>query len=273
MQVLIGLFESTILKDLADIINVMSRRRSSPLRIQTTEAQLCSIDTRLKIIRQLPFLQDLSEPELIDLNPMFHEMDFHSGEVICRSDDPAENLFVIAEGRVKLLHHSLTGREILLDLLIPGEFFGAISGLGGDFYPDTAQALSSSCILVIGRYDFQRIIQHHPAVALKVIDIMARRLRSANDHVHLLSALPVEGRIAYLLLKLGKKFGEQTKDGLLLQVPLSREDLAGMTATTVESASRVISQFKKDGLICAGRGWISLADKTRLENIAGAEIS
>jgi CRP-like cAMP-binding protein len=107
---------------------------------------------------------------------------------------------------------------------------------------------------------------------LKVIDIMARRLKVANERVHQLSSLPVEGRIASILLMLGDKFGEKREVGLLLQVPLSREDLAGMTGTTTESASRVMSQFQRDGVIRSGRGWVAVADREGLETIAGKEL-
>lgn len=203
---------------------------------------------------------------------MFHEQDYREDDVICLSGEPAEKLFVVADGRVKLLHHSLTGKDILLDLLTPGEFFGALSGLGNETYPDTAQALFASCILVIGRDEFQRIIRRHSEVAAKVIDIIASRLRAANEHVHLLSTMAVESRIASVLLKLSDKFGEKNEVGLLLQVPLTREDLAGMTATTTESASRVMSQFQKDDLIRSGRGWVAVTDRKGLESIAGREV-
>lgn len=251
----------------------MSTRRTSPVKIDTTEPHLCTISARLNIIAQLPFFEELAEPDLLKINEMFHQKDFAVGEVISLTGDLAEHLYVIAEGRVKLLHHSPAGREILLDLLTPGEFFGAIAGLGGETYAETAQAMTACCILVVNREAFRQIISWHPQVAMKVIDIMADRLQAANERVQLLSTLPVEGRIAYLLLKLAKKFGEKRGIGLLLQVPLTRDDLAGMTGTTTESASRAISQFTKNGLIRSGRGWIALTDPDALQSIADSDAA
>jgi CRP-like cAMP-binding protein len=233
---------------------------------------MCTLSARLMILRQVPFFQDLTPTTLEWVNTLFHEEDFKVDEVICRSGEPAERFFVVADGRVRLLHNSLTGRDILLDLLTPGEFFGAFSGQENDVYPETAQAQSPCCILVIGRGTFHQVLKRHPPVALKVIDIMARRLKVANERVHQLSSLPVEGRIASILLMLGDKFGEKREVGLLLQVPLSREDLAGMTGTTTESASRVMSQFQRDGVIRSGRGWVAVADREGLETIAGKEL-
>jgi len=251
---------------------MMAARRRSPLEIKTTEVHMCTISTRLRILRKVPFFQDLPTADLDWVNSLFHEEDFNIDEVICHSGEPAERFFVVAEGRVRLLQHSLTGRDILLDLLTPGEFFGAFSGQTEEVYSETAQAHFYCCILVIGRETFQQILKRHPAVALKVIDIMARRLKTANERVHQLSALPVDGRIASILLMLSDKFGEKGAVGLLLQVPLSREDLAGMTGTTTESASRVMSQFQKDGLIRSGRGWVAVINREGLKAIAGKEL-
>lgn len=250
----------------------MIAKKRSPLEIKTTEPHLCTISTRLRLLKQLPFFQGLPPADFEWINSLFHEKDFDVGELICLSGDPAEQLFVVADGRVRLLRHSLTGRDVLLDLLTPGEFFGALTGLGDDVYPDTAQAQSPCCILVIGREAFQQILKRHPTVALKVIDIMSKRLRLANERVHQLSALPVEGRIASILLALGDKFGEKGEIGLLLQVPLSRDNLAEMTGTTTESTSRVMSRFQKEGLIRSGRRWVSVINREGLEAIAGKEL-
>jgi CRP-like cAMP-binding protein len=233
---------------------------------------MCTLTERLKILGRVPFLQDLTPADLEWVNSLFHQEDFQADEVICRSGERAERFFVIADGRVKLLRHSLTGREILLDLLTPGEFFGAFSGQSNEDYAETAVAQTASCILVVSRETFQQILRRFPAVALQVIDITSRRLQAANLRVHQLSTLPVEGRIASILLALGEKFGEEQPVGLLLQVPLTREDLAGMAGTTTESASRVMSQLQKEGLVHAGRGWVALTDRTGLQAVAGKEL-
>src|SRR5512138_1192023 len=170
----------------------MVTKKRSPLQIPTLEAHMCTVSARLQILRKLPFFQGLPPADFEWINSFFHEYGYQCDEVICLSGDPAERLFVLADGRVRLLQHSLTGKEILLDLLTPGEFFGALSGLGNEVYPETAQAHTRCCVLVISKAAFQQILQRHPSVALKVIDIMARRLSAANERVHQLSASAVE---------------------------------------------------------------------------------
>lgn len=250
----------------------MTTRRKSPLEINTTEAHSCSVNLRLQILGQVPFFAGLPQTELEKINRLFREAGYGPNETICFAGDPAERLFVVADGRVKLMRHSLTGKNVLLDMLTPGEFFGSLSALGDAVYPDTAEAQTQTCVLSISADEFRRILEQHLPVALKVLDITAARLRAAQERVQQLSALPVEGRIANLLLVLGKKFGKLQAEGLLIQVPLAREDIAAMTGTTPETASRVMSQFQKDGLIRTGRQWVAISDQVALEQIAGLEI-
>ena len=104
-----------------------------------------------------------------------------------------------------------------------------------------------------------------------MLEITAARLQAAHERVRQLSAFPVEHRIAFTLLTLAEKFGEHQKGRLLIQTPLSRDDLAEMTGTTTESASRTISQLQKAGLIETGRQWVAITDRARLEAILEEE--
>ncbi len=250
----------------------MTGRRKSPLEIDVTEPHMCSVNMRLQILGQVPFFSGLSQADFEQINSLFHEQGYAPNETIYFAGDPVKNLWVVADGRVKLMRHSLSGKDVLLDILTSGEFFGSFSSQGNEVYPDTAQALTQTCVLQIGVKDFHNILENHPLVVLKVLDITSARLQAANMRVQQLSALPVEGRIAYLLLMLSEKFGEPSDVGLLIQAPLARDDVAAMTGTTSESASRVMSQFQKDSLIQTGRQWVAIIDRVSLEVIAGAEI-
>lgn len=250
----------------------MTGRRKSPLEIDVTEAHMCSVNLRLHILSQVPFFAGLSQDDLERVNSLFHEQGYAPHETIYFSGDAVKHLFVVADGRVRLMRHSLSGKDMLLDILTPGEFFGSFSTQGDEVYHDTAQAHTQTCVLGISVNDFRAILEKHPQVVLKVLDITSARLHAANVRVQQLSALPVEGRIANLLLVLSAKFGKPGDDGALIQTPLARDDVAAMTGTTSETASRVMSQFQKDGLIRTGRQWVAIADQAALEEIARAEI-
>jgi CRP/FNR family transcriptional regulator, nitrogen oxide reductase regulator len=251
----------------------MSFRRKTPLETEFIEPQQCSIDLRLQILADLPFFSGLTQAELEQANPLFREKGFQPGEVIYFAGDPAGRLYVVAEGRIKLMRHTLAGKDILLDILTSGEFFGDLSASSDSVYPDSAQSMTPACILVIEAEDFRRILDRHPAAALKVLDIMSARLRAAYEQVRQLNALTAEQRIAYVLLLLSDKLGEQSRVGLLIQAPLARHDLAALTGTTTETASRVISRFTREGLVRTGRQWIAVIDRPGLAAIAQEAIT
>jgi CRP-like cAMP-binding protein len=140
--------------------------------------------------------------------------------------------------------------------------------MGDGKYRDTAQAHTSCCVLAIAADDFQAVLQDHPSVALAMLEYMARRLDAAREVTRQLASAPVESRIASLLLRLGERLGEPHDGSLLLQLPLSRQDLAEMTGATIETVSRVMSQLRKQGIIRSGRGWVAIADRARLARVA-----
>lgn len=246
----------------------MSTRRKTPVQVEIVEPAACSVELRLSILRRVPFFHGLSDSEIRTLNEQFREYGFQSGESIYFNGETATSLYVVAAGQVKLLRHSLEGQDVLLDILKPGDYFGSLSTLAEDAYPDTAQAHTAVCVLRISSETFRILLQQHPSVALAVLDITARRLQETQEIVHRLSVDSVERRIAAVLLKLAHKLGKISDEGILIQMPLSRDDLAQMTGTTTETASRIISQFQKEGLVHTGRQWIAITNKSGLEKIA-----
>lgn len=245
----------------------MKSRRKTPIQIVTTEPQHCSIDLRLKILGRLPFFAGLERGDLQAINRRFVEKGYEPGERIYAAGDPAERLYVVAEGKVKLVQYAAAGRSVLLDILTSGEFFGNLAALGVAAYPDTAQAQTTACILSIRSDDFRQVLDEHPGLALKTLEIMAGRLQAANQRVLQLSALPVEQRIAFTLLELARKHGRRQENGLLIELPLSRDDLAEMTGATTETVSRVMSQFLSRGIIDSGRQWVAITDPEQLEAV------
>lgn len=248
----------------------LQKRRKSPVNLEITEVHMCSLDLRLKILRGVPFFASLREEALQAVNLLFREKGYEPGEFIYFSGDAGERMWVVAEGRVKLLRQTSDGKQIMLDLLIPGEFFGNISQERQP-YSDTAQAQTAVCALTIGIEDFRGVLRAQPSVALDVLDTVTGRLQKAHDSIHLLSTQPAETRIAHTLLKLARKMGKAEDFGLLIQTPLSRDELAEMTGVTPETASRVISQFQKEGWIDTGRQWIALRDQAALGLILDGE--
>ncbi len=245
-------------------------RRQTPLEIEPVQPEACTLDMRLQVLHQVPFFADLSHAEVEEINRSFTAHGYQADETVYFAGDTAHRLYVVATGKVKLLRHTLAGQDVLLEILAPGEFFGSLTVLGDEHYAETAQAQTGCCVLGIAGDDFQSILQCFPAVALRVLTLTAERLKAAHETIRQLSAHSVEQRIAAVLLKLAEKVGEEGEEGLLIQMPLSRQDLAALTGTTVETASRTLSQFRKEGLIRSGRQWIAVTDQEGLASLTEA---
>jgi CRP-like cAMP-binding protein len=249
----------------------MEKRRRSPIENEQVETAQCSDELRFQIVRALPFLRSLDDREILSASAQFREKGYEAGQTIYSAGFPAAHLYLVAAGKVKLIQQTAEGRSVVLDVLGLGEFFGHLSGSNQDRYQHSARALGPTCALVMSGRDFRRILNKHPAVAIDVLNVVAARLEFAQDTIRSLSSDPVEKRVASVLLRLGEKFGRRKDVGLLIELPLSREDLADMSGTTTETASRIVSALHRQGLIRAGRRWIAIVEPARLERVSGIQ--
>ena len=171
-------------------------------------------------------------------------------------------------GRVKLVRHSVDGRDVVLDVLGPGRLLGEVAVFEGASYSQTAQTMEEVAVIAIPRNDYLDLLQRYPTLALAVINELGRRLRVANDLVQSLAVDRVEQRIARALLRLAMYNGTPNKDGLMIQMRLTRQDLADMTGTTVETAIRIMSRFRKQGWITTQRGRVIIKQSEQLSQVA-----
>ncbi len=242
-------------------------RPKSPVRLDWVDPAVCSLDYRLKIIGRLPFFKHLPADAISKINNLFHDSDVSVDERIYFEGDDAEYLYLVAMGKVKLVRNTAAGRDVLLDILHGGDYFGSLSTFGGRVHTETAIAQTDCCILKISAEDFERILSDHPDVTRKVLEAVSQRLAESQEIVKQLSAYTAEQRIASALMRLASKLGEARGQGVLIQLPFSRQDLAAMTGSTTETVSRVMSRFAEEGWVKSGRKWVTITDSKRLEEL------
>ncbi|MCL4241369.1 MAG: Crp/Fnr family transcriptional regulator [Dehalococcoidia bacterium] len=248
----------------------MSARPRPPETGTQVSSAGCTLGHRLKLLQAVPLFRDLSPGDVARVNELFQSHSYGPDKTIYFAGSPAAHLYVLAHGKVKLLRHTAGGQDVVFAIIGPGEMFGSLATLGDREYPDDARALTHCCALVISAVDFQAVLERYPAVALAVLGEVSARLHDARDAFSQLSAMPVAGRVAAALLKLAEKLGVPHAEGILIQAPLSRQDLAAMTGTTTESVSRVMSQLRRDRVIASGRAWVAIRDVDRLASLAKA---
>jgi CRP-like cAMP-binding protein len=209
----------------------------------------------------------LDAAALAEVNALCRAVDFDEGESIYHAGDRAERLFIVALGIAKLTRVSSEGREVLTDVLAPGDFLGALPALGQSNYAESASALTPACLLLFEARSIDLILKGHPEVAVATLEAVSGRLAAAQTAIHRLSTDRVESRLAATLELLLERVGEPDDAGILLQVPLTRDDLAAMTGSTPETVSRILSAWRKRGLVEAGRRWVRILDRAGLTRI------
>jgi CRP/FNR family cyclic AMP-dependent transcriptional regulator len=173
------------------------------------------------------------------------------GEVIFRQGDPADELWLISEGRVKLSRTTADQRETVLAVLGPGEVFGETCLLEGTPRAATATAIGPATLARVSRDDVDLIIATHPDVVPQLMQVLARRLRNANELLSELAFRDVPGRVARALVDLATRFGERRADGIHVPHGLTQEELAQFVGASREAVNKALSDF-------AARGWLRL---------------
>ncbi len=248
-----------------------STRRAIPLR-DITLPHTCPRPVRMHVLSRAPYFRGLDEADLDRIDARMRTTSWQAGDTIYRAGEPAGGLYVAAEGRVRISQGTAAGTETVTDFMVPGELFGAMSTLGEPVHRQTATALVPSCTLRIDQDDFRQVLAEFPAVSLRVLDDLASRLARAHSDIGGQSSDTVAQRTATALLRLADKLGEFRRDGrVMLEVPLSRADLAGLARSTPESVSRVMSTWKRQGIVDSGRRWTALLDLERLRAEAGSD--
>jgi CRP/FNR family transcriptional regulator len=223
---------------------------------------------RRDIVQALPVFAGLSERDWQKVADLFSERQFQKDEYIFLEGEPPQALYIVKTGKVKILSHSTDGKDIVFRVCGPGQMMGTVAVFDGSGYPGTAQAIEDCTVLVIARNDCLTLVNRYPVFALAVINDLGSRLRSSAELIRSLAVERVEQRIARVLLKLAETAGADTLEGRVIEMPLTRQDVADMTGTTVETAIRVMSKFRRNGLIRTRRGKVVLVDQEGLRKIA-----
>jgi len=227
--------------------------------------------TTVPVLRAIPLFGSLCEAELADIVAMFTQQAVEKDQYVFFEGDPPLWVYVVIEGRIKLIKYSEDGKAVILHLSKPGEMFGGVAAFGRRPYPFTAQALIPSTLLKISGPDFHKIMEQHPEVSNQVVRELAARLIEAHETMKNLAVERVEQRIAHTVLKLATHKNVDS-DRLFIDIPLTRRDIANMAGTTVETTIRVFSKWRKAGIVESQNGKVVVLDRERLEAIRFQEI-
>src|SRR5512139_1424527 len=186
---------------------------------------------------------------------------FHQGDL-------AEVIYIPVQGRLKLTQITPEGHEVILRYVGVGEMTGATAVFGDTAYPASAETVEEAIVLGWDNETMIQLIGQHPCLGLNILHLLSVRLQELQDRLREMSTERVERRIARALLRLVSQLGRKVETGVLIDLPLSRQDLANMTGTTLYTVSRVLSRWEVEGIIAAGREKVLIKHPPRLVMIA-----
>jgi CRP-like cAMP-binding protein len=219
-------------------------------------------------LKKIDLFKNLSDEELKELEHYITSVTFRKKEDIFTEGDAPEWFYIVATGKVKVTKISHDGKEIILEVISPHDIFGGVAVLRNFPYPANAVAMEDSEILKISRKNLMRLVDRFPNLMFCIALQLGDRMKSSFDSLKNIALERVEARIAALLLKLGNKVGVETREGLLIDMRLTKQDVADMVGTTVETSIRTFSKFKKDGLVVDSDGKVIIKDREGLEALS-----
>jgi CRP-like cAMP-binding protein len=199
---------------------------------------------------------------------MAHAKPLEAGEVYFSEGDEAATFFVLTSGRVKLTQVTPEGHQVALRLIGPGDAFGGVGAFGGATYPVSAEAVEASVALAWTSDAMRQLFESESTIALNALRFVSGRLHDLQRRYRQLMTERVERRVARALLRLVHDAGRRVDAGIEISFPVSRQDIAEMTGTTLYTVSRLLSRWEEQGIVHSGRQHIVLANAHALVAIA-----
>lgn len=210
--------------------------------------------TTLWCVKRIDLLHELTGEDLTQLERMSEMLNFKRGQQIFFQGDPGAYVYCLRSGRVKLSRFSQEGRELILDIMMPGEIFGEILG-GEEIVQDTiAEAIEDALLCRIPRANFEQLLRAHPELSFRLTKLIGLRLKRIESRIEDLVFKDVQGRVATVLLQLARDHGTKESRGCWLVPRLTQQQLAGLIGSSREAVNQTLGEFRRRGLIaCEGR--------------------
>jgi CRP/FNR family transcriptional regulator, nitrogen oxide reductase regulator len=215
-------------------------------------------------------LKDLEPFEGLDASQLRSVLDkatpnrFEKGSHIFQTGEPAERFYVLLDGYVRVVRHTEQGQQIILLHIPSGQFLGIAAALGYTSYPATALAVSDCLTLCWPTPLWRSFVEEYQGFGAAAMRSVGVRIEEFNEKIVEMATRQVEQRVAAVLLRLIHQAGRETERGIEINFPITREDPAQMTGSTLHTISRLLSSWDKSGITQSGRKWILVCDRERL---------
>jgi len=216
----------------------------------------------------VPLFEGLSMDTLAQIVSLSYPKEVGTGEFFFNEGDQADEFLVLTTGRVKLTQLTPDGQQVVLRMVAPGDAFGGVGAFGDPTYPISAEAVEVASALVWNSATMRHLLETQNQIAVNAVRFVAKRLHDLQQLYRQSMTERVERRVARALLRLVHEAGRRVDEGVEIDFPISRQDIAEMTGTTVFTVSRLLSAWEERGIVKSGRQHIVLTKPHALVAIA-----
>ena len=220
------------------------------------------------LIKNLDLFRAVPDEDLDSVLAIAQPLRLIAGDSVFQQGQPAENFFILLHGHLKVMQTTSEGEQVMVRYVIPGEVFGIAKAMQRPAYPASCVAVEESIVLAWPSAQWDRFMVGNPQFAVNALQAVGQRLQDAQTRIQELSTEEVEQRVARCILRLIDSSGEETAEGVSISFPITRQEIAEMTGTTLHTVSRLLSAWKDQGLVNTGRKRVTVRKVNDLIRLA-----
>jgi CRP/FNR family transcriptional regulator len=221
-----------------------------------------------EMLRRSTIFRRLSAEDRQRLAAVTQVREFDKGALLFSEGDPSDLFYTIITGRVKVFKMTARGTDVILEIFGPGDPVGAVAVYESRAYPASAMALEPTVCALIPREAYFGLLESHPTMVRGLLLGLTHRLVELTNRLTELSGGRIEARFARLFLKLADDTGKPHPEGVFIAMPLSRQELADMVGTTIETSIRIMSRWGKQKIVRTEKDGFVLLDRNALESLS-----
>ena len=222
------------------------------------------------VLRSASVFRKLSPEDRERVARVARVVPYPRGATIFGEGDPSDHFYVVTNGRVKVYKSTPAGKDVILEIFTAGDPLGAVAVYEGLPFPASAVALDPTTCVLIPRGDFFTLIEQHPSLVRGLLLGLTQRLVELTTRLTDLTGGRVEPRFARLFLKMAQESGQAAPGGTFIRLTLSRQELADLTGTTIETAIRIMSRWGKQDIVRTEKDGFLVVNREALETLAHA---
>ena len=219
-------------------------------------------------LRRATVFRRLGPADLQHLAAVTQVREFEKGAMLFAEGDAADAFYTVITGRVKIFKVTARGTDVILEIFGPGDPLGAVAAYEGRAYPASAVALEETTCVLVPRREFFALLEQHPSLVRGLLVGLTQRLVELTNRIADLTGGRVEPRFARLFLKMAGEIGRAERGGVFIPMALSRQELADLSGTTIETCIRIMSRWGKQNIVVTEKDGFLLVDRTALEALS-----